>query len=89
MLIFQNIEVRVYMYYYFRLFEEIKDFFKFELDIPSADSVLIRDVDKWLRMAGAVSKVVIVFDALNQLDDGTGEGTCVYDGRSIQHIDNA
>lgn len=47
--------------------------------IPSSDSQLVNDLSKWLRMAGARSKVVIVFDALNQLDDGSGQdGECPF-----------
>jgi len=43
------------------------------MQIPSSDSHLINELSKWLRMAGSRSKVVVVFDALNQLDDGSGQ----------------
>ncbi|VDI57556.1 Hypothetical predicted protein [Mytilus galloprovincialis] len=56
-----------------RLFGEIKVFFNFDMQIPSSDSILIHEIGKWLRMAGSLTKVVIVFDALNQLDSGEGE----------------
>ncbi|KAJ8300745.1 hypothetical protein KUTeg_022264 [Tegillarca granosa] len=55
-----------------RLYEEIKDFFGFDLSIPSSDANLVTDLSKWLHLAAARNKCVIVFDALNQLDDGTG-----------------
>lgn len=57
---------------FYRLFEEMKNFFHFDLQIPSSDSVLIHDLGRWLRMAGSITKVLVVFDAVNQLDDGSG-----------------
>ncbi|XP_053394800.1 uncharacterized protein LOC123525710 isoform X2 [Mercenaria mercenaria] len=56
-----------------RLLEEMKTHYGFDMVIPSSDSHLINEVSKWLRMAGSRSKVVLVFDALNQLDDGSGQ----------------
>ncbi|XP_063416779.1 uncharacterized protein LOC134699017 [Mytilus trossulus] len=55
-----------------RLFEEMKVFFSFDMQIPSSDTVLVHEIGKWLRMAGSLTKCVIVFDAVNQLDDGSG-----------------
>ncbi|VDI38996.1 Hypothetical predicted protein [Mytilus galloprovincialis] len=55
-----------------RLFEEMKIFFSFDMQIPSSDTVLVHEIGKWLRMAGSLTKCVIVFDAVNQLDDGCG-----------------
>lgn len=57
----------------FRLFEEMKDTLKLDLQIPTSDTHLINELSKWLRVAGSKSKIVIVFDALNQLDDGAGQ----------------
>ncbi|XP_076109505.1 uncharacterized protein LOC143078527 [Mytilus galloprovincialis] len=57
-----------------RLFEEMKVFFSFDMQIPSSDTVLVHEIGKWLRMAGSLTKCVIVFDAVNQLDDGSGVG---------------
>ena len=51
----------------------MKSFFNFDMQIPSSDFILIHEIGKWLRMAGSLTKVVIVFDALNQLDDGSGQ----------------
>lgn len=51
----------------------MKEYYSFDMQIPSSDSHLINELSKWLRMAGARSKVVVVFDALNQLDDGSGQ----------------
>ncbi|ELU12330.1 hypothetical protein CAPTEDRAFT_96933 [Capitella teleta] len=55
-----------------RLCEEIKLHFGFSQLVASSDSDLIRDFPLWLKMAGSQSKTIIVMDALNQLDDGTG-----------------
>ena len=60
------------VYYDFRLYEEMKEFFDFDLKIPSSDALLIHELRKWLMVAAARTKVVIVLDALNQLDDGSG-----------------
>ncbi|XP_052059702.1 uncharacterized protein LOC127700331 [Mytilus californianus] len=57
-----------------RLFEEMKVFFNFDMQIPSSDTVLVHEIGKWLRLAGSLTKCVIVFDAVNQLDDGSGVG---------------
>ncbi|VDI39379.1 Hypothetical predicted protein [Mytilus galloprovincialis] len=62
-----------------RLFEEMNIFYDFDMQIPTSDSLLINDIGKWLRMAGSRTKVVIVLDALNQLDDGTGEDGSEHD----------
>nr|XP_006817896.1 PREDICTED: uncharacterized protein LOC100371827 [Saccoglossus kowalevskii] len=55
-----------------RLMEELKLYFDFDMAVPSSDSNLIRDFPAWLRLAGSRGKVVIVLDALNQLDSGAG-----------------
>ena len=55
-----------------RLYEEMKDFFQFDMQIPSSDALMIHELKKWLTLAGSVAKVVVVLDALNQLDDGSG-----------------
>ncbi|XP_077992057.1 uncharacterized protein LOC144446177 [Glandiceps talaboti] len=55
-----------------RLIEELKSYFGFEMAIPSSDSHLVRDFATWLRLAGSRGKVMIVLDALNQLDSGAG-----------------
>ena len=64
--------------YTFRLFEEMKIFFNFDMEIPASDSMLIQELGKWLRMAGSLTKVVVVLDALNQLDDGSGDADGIY-----------
>ena len=51
----------------------MKQFFGFKLQVPSVDSQLVRELPTWLKMAGARAKCVIVLDALNQLDDGSGD----------------
>ena len=56
-----------------RLFEEMKQYFGFTQQVPTVDSQLIRELPTWLKMAGARAKCVIVLDALNQLDDGSGD----------------
>ena len=61
------------IYFAFSLLEEMKVYFDFDMNIPSSDTILINEIGQWLRMAGSNTKVVIVLDALNQLDDGTGE----------------
>ena len=55
-----------------RLYEEIRDFFGFDLEIPSSDAALVQDLSQWLLMAASIKKCVIVLDALNQLDNGSG-----------------
>ncbi|XP_070541009.1 uncharacterized protein [Ptychodera flava] len=55
-----------------RLLEELKMFFGFEMAIPRSDTNVLREFPTWLRLAGSRGKVVIVLDALNQLDSGTG-----------------
>lgn len=63
------------------MYEEIKNNFGFSLAVPASDANLVRDLPMWLKMAGSHSKCVLVFDALNQLDDGSGEeGTGMYAG---------
>ena len=56
-----------------RLLEEMKNHFRFRIPVPATDANLVRDVPVWLKMAGTFGNCFIVFDALNQLDDGTGE----------------
>ncbi|KAL4237053.1 hypothetical protein ACF0H5_005437 [Mactra antiquata] len=56
-----------------RMYEEMKDYFGLDIPIPTSDQHLINDISKWLRVAGSRTKVVLVFDALNQLDDGAGQ----------------
>ena len=61
-----------------RLYEEIKDFFGLSLGVPSTDRDLIQDLPVWLALAGSQEKCIIVFDALNQLDDGSGESKSIF-----------
>ncbi|CAG2252128.1 NPHP3 [Mytilus edulis] len=49
-------------------------YIKNDQKIPSSDTELVHEIGKWLRMAGSLTKCVIVFDAVNQLDDGSGVG---------------
>ncbi|XP_038058559.1 uncharacterized protein LOC119729838 [Patiria miniata] len=57
-----------------RLYEEIKQFFGFEMTVPSSHRNLVLELSTWLQMAAKQAKVVLVLDALNQLDTGTGAG---------------
>ncbi|KAL3870127.1 hypothetical protein ACJMK2_042738, partial [Sinanodonta woodiana] len=56
-----------------RICEEIKDYFKIDQAIPSTDTHLIQDLGKWIHMAGTRAKCVFILDAVNQLNDGTGD----------------
>ena len=51
----------------------MKQYFGFTQQVPTVDGQLIRELPTWLKMAGARAKCVIVLDALNQLDDGSGD----------------
>ena len=55
----------------------MKDYFNFDMQIPSSDALLIHELKKWLFLAGSRAKVVVVLDALNQLDDGSGHAGIV------------
>ncbi|XP_041454385.1 uncharacterized protein LOC121407396 [Lytechinus variegatus] len=55
-----------------RLYGEMKQFFSLELEIPTSDRNLVIDLPSWLSIASNRSKVMIVLDALNQLDSGAG-----------------
>ena len=50
----------------------MKKHFGFGLSIPSSDTNLVQELSAWLTMAGSQSKCLLVLDALNQLDDGSG-----------------
>lgn len=63
-----------YLKMLYRLYEELKDFFGFDLEVPSSDTAIVQDLSQWLQMAASIKKCVVVFDALNQLDDGSGIG---------------
>lgn len=56
----------------YRLYEELKEHFNLNTQIPSADSYLINELNEWLWMASSRSKIIIALDALNQLDTGSG-----------------
>ena len=57
----------------YRLFEELKQQFQIDMGIPTSDKALIQTLPKWLALAGSFGrKVVLVLDALNQLDSGAG-----------------
>ncbi|WAR23121.1 Y7407-like protein [Mya arenaria] len=62
-----------------RLYEEIKTSFSFDMDIPSSDNELINSLPKWLRLASQLTRVILVFDALNQMDDGSGQDGTEHD----------
>ncbi|XP_071484949.1 uncharacterized protein [Diadema antillarum] len=55
-----------------RLYEEMKEFYRLDLEVPTSDRNLVIDLPSWLKIAGNRSKVMIVLDALNQLDSGAG-----------------
>ncbi|XP_022088563.1 uncharacterized protein LOC110978130 isoform X2 [Acanthaster planci] len=57
-----------------RLYEEMKQFFGFEMTVPTSHRNLILELSTWLQMAAKQARVVLVLDALNQLDTGTGPG---------------
>ena len=57
-----------------RLYEEIKQFFGFEMTVPSSQRNLVSELCTWIQMAANQAKVVVVLDALNQLDSGSGAG---------------
>lgn len=61
-----------YLKMLYRLYEELKDHFGFDCEIPTNDTGLVQDLSQWLQMASSIKKCVIIFDALNQLDDGSG-----------------
>ena len=62
------------IYWSCRLYEEMKDNFGIELAIPSSEVNLVLDLSEWLTLASSSGEdIVIVLDALNQLNDGTGE----------------
>ena len=50
----------------------MKKHFGFGLSIPSSDTNLVQELSAWLTMAGSQTKCLLVLDALNQLDDGSG-----------------
>ncbi|XP_069101362.1 uncharacterized protein [Argopecten irradians] len=56
-----------------RLYEELKQFFDIELSVPTSDTNLVLDLGRWIKLAASRGRCVIVFDALNQLNDGSGE----------------
>lgn len=55
-----------------RLYGEMKQFYNLDLDVPTSDRNLVIDLLSWLTIAGKRSKVMLVLDALNQLDAGAG-----------------
>eukprot|EP00057_Strongylocentrotus_purpuratus_P003545 XP_003726872.2 PREDICTED: TPR repeat-containing protein DDB_G0287407 [Strongylocentrotus purpuratus] len=55
-----------------RLYGEMKQFYNLDLEIPTSDRNLVIDLPSWLSIASSRSKVMIVLDALNQLDSGAG-----------------
>ena len=57
----------------------MKQFFELDMEVPSSDRNLVIDLPSWLKIAGKRSKVMIVLDALNQLDSGAaGSGINMY-----------
>ncbi|XP_033745872.1 LOW QUALITY PROTEIN: uncharacterized protein LOC117331312 [Pecten maximus] len=56
-----------------RLYEELKEYFDIELNVPTSDTNLVLDLSRWIKLAASRGRCVIVFDALNQLNDGSGE----------------
>ena len=56
-----------------RLYEEIRVYLQQDLVVPSSDRNLILELPAWLKLASNKGqKVMIVLDALNQLDGGAG-----------------
>ena len=41
---------------YFTLYEEMKDFFGFDLHIPTSDALMINELKKWLNLAASLGK---------------------------------
>ena len=55
-----------------RIMEEFKQYFSINQDIPETSEGLRAAFPNWLHMAAARGKVVLVIDALNQIDDRDG-----------------
>ena len=52
----------------------MKEYFGIELAVPSSEVNLVLDLSQWLKIASSSGEdIVIVLDALNQLNDGSGE----------------
>ena len=65
----------------------MKQFFELDMEVPSSDRNLVIDLPSWLKIAGKRSKVMIVLDALNQLDSGAaGSGMNMYLKSSIKRF---
>lgn len=56
-----------------RLYEEMKAFYGLDMEVPTSEMALVRDLSKWLKACSRKQKLIIVLDALNQLDDGSKE----------------
>lgn len=56
-----------------RLYEEMKGFLDLDLEIPTSDRALVRDLSKWLKACSKRQRCIIVLDALNQMDEGSKE----------------
>ena len=70
--LYVNSLVRLCLLFNGRLYEELKQFYSLDLEVPSSDRNLVIDLPSWLKIAGKRSKVMLVLDALNQLDSGAG-----------------
>ena len=60
----------------------MNEFYGFKMAVPQSDQDLARSLGVWLRHAGAVADTapcIIVLDALNQLDSGSGQAGAEHD----------
>ncbi|XP_072039857.1 uncharacterized protein [Amphiura filiformis] len=56
-----------------RLYEELKIYLHQDLSVPSSDRNLVLELPTWLKLASNTGRrIMIVLDALNQLDSGAG-----------------
>ena len=59
----------------------MKLYYGFQLPVPQSDKDLVTHLSMWLQLAGEASDnpCIIVLDALNQLDSGTGQAGAEHD----------
>ncbi|XP_072040846.1 uncharacterized protein [Amphiura filiformis] len=56
-----------------RLYEELREYLQQDLTIPTSERSLVLELPMWLKLASnRGNRVMLVFDALNQLDSGAG-----------------
>ena len=56
-----------------RLYEELREYLQQDLPIPTTERNLVLELPSWLKLASnRGDRIMLVFDALNQLDSGVG-----------------